>query len=153
MLAKPRSTRRRPPGPREGRAHPRPTSPTSSPSWASGTACSRWSPPTTRVWSAPAAGRGDRRPWSRGAPPPVPGPPPVRARSHVAVPSPGWDRPGGRRASPSEPRGREPMPRAHRRTALLTAAVVAVPLLLTGPATAAPPQREIEDGADELLVI
>src|SRR5215218_8971127 len=45
------------------------------------------------------------------------------------------------------------MPRAHRRTALLTASVLAVPLLLTGPATAAPPQREIGDGADELLVI
>src|SRR3712207_3078720 len=47
------------------------------------------------------------------------------------------------------------MPRAHRRIALLTASVVAVPLLLTGPAaaTAAPPQNEAGPGADELLVI
>jgi glycerophosphoryl diester phosphodiesterase len=46
------------------------------------------------------------------------------------------------------------MLRAHRRTALLTASVVAVPLLLTGtaPATAAPP-REAGPGGDELLVI
>jgi glycerophosphoryl diester phosphodiesterase len=46
------------------------------------------------------------------------------------------------------------MRRAHRRTALLTASVVAVPLLLTGtaPATAAPP-REAGPGGDELLVI
>ena len=42
---------------------------------------------------------------------------------------------------------------AHRRTALLAASVIAVPLLLTGPATAAPPQRETADDADELLVI
>lgn len=34
------------------------------------------------------------------------------------------------------------MPRAHRRTALLAASVVAVPLLLAGPATAAPPEQE-----------
>jgi glycerophosphoryl diester phosphodiesterase len=45
------------------------------------------------------------------------------------------------------------MSRAHRRTALLTASVLAVPLLLTGPATAAPPQRETADDAGELLVI
>jgi glycerophosphoryl diester phosphodiesterase len=47
------------------------------------------------------------------------------------------------------------MPRAHRRTALLTASVVAVPLLLTGPApaTAAPPRDGADAGADELLVI
>src|SRR3712207_7161715 len=47
------------------------------------------------------------------------------------------------------------MPRAHRRIALLTASVVAVPLLLTGPAaaTSAPPQDEAGPGADELLVI
>ena len=45
------------------------------------------------------------------------------------------------------------MSRAHRRTALLTASVLAVPLLLTGPATAAPPQRETGDDAGELLVI
>jgi glycerophosphoryl diester phosphodiesterase len=42
---------------------------------------------------------------------------------------------------------------AHRRTALLTASVLAVPLLLTGPATAAPPERGTGPGADELLVI
>jgi glycerophosphoryl diester phosphodiesterase len=45
------------------------------------------------------------------------------------------------------------MSRAHRRTALLTASVLAVPLLLTGPATAAPPQRGTADDAGELLVI
>jgi glycerophosphoryl diester phosphodiesterase len=45
------------------------------------------------------------------------------------------------------------MPRAHRRTALLTASVFAVPLLLSGPATAAPPREEAGPGADELLVI
>ncbi len=45
------------------------------------------------------------------------------------------------------------MSRAHRRTALLTASVLAVPLLLTGPATAAPPEQETGDGVDELLVI
>ena len=46
------------------------------------------------------------------------------------------------------------MPRAHRRTALLAASVVAVPLLLAGPATAAPPEREDRGPeADELLVI
>jgi glycerophosphoryl diester phosphodiesterase len=42
---------------------------------------------------------------------------------------------------------------AHRRTALLAASVIAVPLLLTGPATAAPPREETGPGADELLVI
>jgi glycerophosphoryl diester phosphodiesterase len=42
---------------------------------------------------------------------------------------------------------------AHRRTALLAASVIAVPLLLTGPATAAPPREEAGPGADELLVI
>ncbi|WP_448611891.1 glycerophosphodiester phosphodiesterase [Geodermatophilus sp. URMC 60] len=42
---------------------------------------------------------------------------------------------------------------AHRRTALLTASVLAVPLLLTGPAAAAPPTEETGPGADELLVI
>jgi glycerophosphoryl diester phosphodiesterase len=45
------------------------------------------------------------------------------------------------------------MPRTHRRTAALTAAVLAVPLLLTGPAAAAPPPEVDEAGADELLVI
>jgi glycerophosphoryl diester phosphodiesterase len=42
---------------------------------------------------------------------------------------------------------------AHRRTALLAASVIAVPLLLTGPATAAPPWEEAGPDADELLVI
>jgi glycerophosphoryl diester phosphodiesterase len=42
---------------------------------------------------------------------------------------------------------------AHRRTALLAASVIAVPLLLTGPATAAPPREEAGPDADELLVI
>ncbi|RBY74533.1 glycerophosphodiester phosphodiesterase [Geodermatophilus sp. TF02-6] len=45
------------------------------------------------------------------------------------------------------------MPRTHRRTAVLAAAVVAVPLLLTGPATAAPPQEPDRPDAEELLVI
>ena len=45
------------------------------------------------------------------------------------------------------------MPRTHRRTAALTAAVLAVPLLMTGPAAAAPPPEVDEAGADELLVI
>ena len=42
---------------------------------------------------------------------------------------------------------------AHRRTAILTASVLAVPLLLTGPATAAPTGEETGPGAGELLVI
>jgi glycerophosphoryl diester phosphodiesterase len=45
------------------------------------------------------------------------------------------------------------MPRSHRRTAVLTAAVLAVPLLVTGPAAAAPPPEVDEAGAGELLVI
>ena len=46
------------------------------------------------------------------------------------------------------------MSRAHRRTAVLSAAVLAVPLFLTGPATAAPPpEADDETGAGELLVI
>ncbi|SFP86646.1 glycerophosphoryl diester phosphodiesterase [Geodermatophilus dictyosporus] len=44
------------------------------------------------------------------------------------------------------------MSRAHRRTAALSAAVLAVPLFLTGPATAAPPQAAGPE-AEELLVI
>ncbi|MBM7807703.1 glycerophosphoryl diester phosphodiesterase [Geodermatophilus bullaregiensis] len=45
------------------------------------------------------------------------------------------------------------MSRAHRRTAALSAAVLAVPLFLTGPATAAPPPEVDGTGAEELLVI
>ena len=41
----------------------------------------------------------------------------------------------------------------HRRTALLAASALAVPLFLTGPATAAPVQEDSGPGADELLVI
>ncbi|MGY1682258.1 glycerophosphodiester phosphodiesterase [Geodermatophilus sp. SYSU D01176] len=42
---------------------------------------------------------------------------------------------------------------AHRRTALLTATAMTVPLLLAGPAAAAPEREETGPGADELLVI
>ncbi len=41
----------------------------------------------------------------------------------------------------------------HARTALLAASALAVPLFLTGPATAAPVQEDSGPGADELLVI
>ena len=41
----------------------------------------------------------------------------------------------------------------HRRTALLTTSAVAVPLLLAGPAAAAPQPEEAGPSADELLVI
>ncbi|MGY1710921.1 glycerophosphodiester phosphodiesterase [Geodermatophilus sp. SYSU D00758] len=47
------------------------------------------------------------------------------------------------------------MPRTHRRTAVLTASALAVPLLVTAPAAAAPPQEVPRGGetAGELLVI